>query len=490
MKITVRQPGISLKLRKNIGRSTIDGRVPVSARFQGQQREVELSPYLGEHGSVHVRKSVREPAGAFSITLTDQVNDAAQDSLYGLIEPMDVIEIRMTGDAYKSVEQLPIMMRGFVSEVRRTQAVQADGKPVRKITISGQDYGKIWQIYQIFSLPNAPEGWNLILDFPFFRRFGLTFNTMPAGQLVKEIVERILNPFLTSMGALAGEHQSPVTTLRTSGVQIRDGNVAPYGIGGYISGTIYALLNEYCDIGAWNELFIDDLEDGPTVVYRHNPFLSAGDGALIQPGATMPAITSITRSDVVMLDASRTDSNVANYFWVDAPLLTLAYGPFPRAMAYHGDPNSFYVQNYGNIDPRLYGMRKMTHSTQQWGSNQRYHGNGTPASPERDAEQSNAINWIDSRRKSLIAMNRDNVIFESGSMKLKGNESVRAGTYLRMKNGNMESMYYCVSVAHDFVPFQTYQTSVNFERGTGFIDRSKQESGVASPYWSELADQS
>lgn len=490
MRISVRHPGISVKLRKNIARTTIDGKVPVSSRFQGREQEIELSPYLGEHGSVRVHKSVREPAGRFSIELTDQINDKAQDSLYGLFEPMDVVEIRMTGDAYKSANQPPIMMRGFISDIERTQAVQADGKPVRSVAISGQDYGKIWQIYQVFSLPNEPEGWNMITGFPFFARFGAYFNTMPAGQLITEVVEKILNPFLNEMGALSKAETSPIKPLLTSGIQIRDGSVAPFGVGGYIEGTIYALLNEYCDVGAWNELYIEDQADGPVVVYRQNPFLAAGTGKLIQPHATMPAVTPITRSDVVMLRASRTDENVANYFWVDAPLFPLAYGAFPRAMAYYGDHNSFYVRNYGNIDPRLYGMRKMTHSTQQWGSNQRYNGNGLKAGAERDIEQTNAINWITSRRKSLIEINRDNVVLESGVMRIKGNEAVRAGTYLKLKNGNTEPMHYCVAVDHHYAPFRSYTTTVQFERGTGFIDRARQEGGASSPYWSELADES
>jgi hypothetical protein len=38
-------------------------------------------------------------------------------------------------------------------------------------------------------------------------------------------------------------------------------------------------------------------------------------------------------------------------------------------------------------------------------------------------------------------------------------------------------------VQHDFVPFGGYTTTVQFERGTGFIDRVQQN----APYFSELA---
>src|SRR5689334_2922719 len=123
MSTSIRHPDISLRLLKNVGRTTIDRNVPVSERFSGQKTSIDLKPFLGEHGSVQVSKNIREPAGSFVITLTDMVSVDAQDSLYGLIEPMDVVEIRIAADAYKSVAQIPIMMRGFVSEITRDEAM-------------------------------------------------------------------------------------------------------------------------------------------------------------------------------------------------------------------------------------------------------------------------------------------------------------------------------------------------------------------------------
>jgi len=115
-------------------------------------------------------------------------------------------------------------------------------------------------------------------------------------------------------------------------------------------------------------------------------------------------------------------------------------------------------------------------------------GNGTAAGAERAKQQSTHIGWIDSRRRFLIDQNKDNVIFENGTMRLKGNEDIRAGRYVRLKHGTINSFYYCESVCHEFVPFVGYTTNVNFERGTGFIDRARREAGIESPYYSELAD--
>lgn len=494
MQISVRDPGIQVVLKKNVGRSTTDGNAPVSVRFAGQSRTVDLSPYLGEQSSVRVSKSVREPAGSFQIVLVDRINKAAMDSLYGLIEPMDVIEIRMSGDAFKNggvgsvlLPNLPIMMRGFVSNVRRAQGIGGDGHPVRQVIVSGQDYGKIWQIYQIFHMPNAPQGENLITSFPFFARFGTTFNGLSAQDFVSEIFDKALNPYIVQMGAIAaGNNPSPLMEIQKD-IQVKDGQVLPFGLGGWNGGTIYALFREYCDVGPWNELFIEDREDGPFVVYRPNPFMTADGTKFIQNLTVLPTTVKIDLSSVISSNLGRTDGNVANYFWVDAPRYALNYSETLRAMSYQTDGTgnkTFYIDNYGNNNPKLYGNRRMWEATQQGGNAEANNGNGTTMADGRAVSESSATAWINQRRKTLIEQNKDNVVFEDGSMRLKGDEAIRAGVYLRLTHGNMESDNYVVSVDHEYLPFNSYTTSVNLERGTGFIDRVQQEGD--SPYYSEL----
>src|ERR1035437_7882563 len=126
MKIALRKPGLQVTLLKNVSRTTLDGATPVAQRFSGAMQSIDLTPYIGAHNGVRVSKSVREPAGSFSITMTDQLYypgttltsrgpKSYGDSLYSLIEPMDGIEIRMTGNAYKqagngAASKIPIMM--------------------------------------------------------------------------------------------------------------------------------------------------------------------------------------------------------------------------------------------------------------------------------------------------------------------------------------------------------------------------------------------
>lgn len=64
-------PNIQVTLFKTISRTTLDANNPVSARFQGTARTIDLTNFLGESSSVRTSKSVREPAGGFAITIAD-----------------------------------------------------------------------------------------------------------------------------------------------------------------------------------------------------------------------------------------------------------------------------------------------------------------------------------------------------------------------------------------------------------------------------------
>lgn len=514
-----RYPGVSVVLFKNVGRQKLSGSganaIPVSTRFSGQKSVIDVTKYLGEQGNIQTHKSVREPAGNFSIDFTDQLVVDEDDSIYGLFEPMDIVEIRIAANSYaynsgsgavtpdstpntvSSGSPLPIMMRGFISVISRSQAVGQDGRPARKVTISGQDYGKIWQMNRIYFNPWMPDNNNYITQYKLQTRFGLAFGIESSGSLVKGIVNKILNPFIANMKSKAkssvSSGTSPLQPLSTAGVQIQGGNVAPFGVNDWQGGSIYDLLNTFCDAGVWNELYIDDWESGPTVVYRPNPFIKAGGDCTrtsdyINKNTILPLkVGPFDLTYIISYDVVRTDNNVANYYWVESPQYDMFFQFVGKAMAASGGPAStFIINNYGNVDPTLYGLKRMEERTNQGSLEQRYAGN-TPASMNAK-DGSVSLNWINGRRNALYEMNKDNVIFESGTIRLVGNENVRAGSYFLLKHGNMVSTYYVVSADHQLTPFGSYVTSINVERGTGFLDRSQKGTGTDSPYWSELAD--
>jgi hypothetical protein len=112
MNIDLRKPVIQVWLHKNVGRITLNGQAPVGQRFAGQRRDVDLTPYLGEGSVVRVTKSVHEPAGAFSISVTDQIDPDMLDSFYTVIEPMDSIEIRISARGYDAARDAGGMVAG------------------------------------------------------------------------------------------------------------------------------------------------------------------------------------------------------------------------------------------------------------------------------------------------------------------------------------------------------------------------------------------
>ncbi|WP_121307361.1 hypothetical protein [Paraburkholderia sp. BL17N1] len=468
-------------LHKNIARKTVNGSTPVSVRYAGQSSVVDLTPFLSEANPVRVSKSVREPAGTFSVALADKVDTDVLDSLYAVIEPMDSIVTRLSAWSHTTDgTNVQIMMRGFVSQVQRMEGMSAAGQPTRSVVITGHDYGKILQMMQIFFMPNAPEdAAAMITSFPFFAKFGDFDNIMQAGPFVQAVFDKVVNPYLANMSKNAASTNAvmPIST----DVQVTGAQVSPFGVGSFDGGTVDALVKSHGDIGPWNEFFIEDREAGPFAVYRPNPFREAATGQYLMPveADKEPMIVDIDRGEVVSMTVSRTDAHVANYYRADCPRFVLNYDSTARMLAFQSAQDSapFYVRDYGNIDPALYGVRKMEETTQQAGIGETSNGNGTQYGPRRDTSRNGALDWINSRRQQLLDQNKDNVVLESGSMRLKGRESIKAGRYLRLTHGAMQSDYYIVGGTHDFTPFGNYFTEVQFERGTGFVDRIQSAGG-------------
>jgi hypothetical protein len=530
MFVDLRRPGISILLKKNVGRSPsasgattngITGSTPQSAQYSlanyaqnnpdgTQTNVIDLTGWLSEHGSVKVTNSVHAGAGIFTITLADKILESVWDTIYSIIEPMDSIEISMAANAYQYAGVgLPIMMRGFVSKVSRGQSMGADGKPHRTVTISGHNYGKLLQMLQLFSLAGAMNTASAaaITAFPFFTRFGFASGLQDSGAFLQTVFSKIVNPYIASMSENPDGTPNQTSPLIPMALDLQtDGEkVSLAGVGTWTEGTVYSLISQYCDVGVWREFFVEDRVDGPYAVFRPKPYVDASldvpaalqSGAMIMNGVTPPALTQITKADVVSINCERSDENVANYFWVTAPRYTECDGDLARKTAYLSSAssadNTVYVTNYGNVSPALYGTRKMEAATQMAGGDEVLNGNGlnnppggNPNQPSYNQSQASQLAWIAAMRGAMIELNRDNVVFEQGEMSLKGNENIRAGTYVQIKNGDAGSCYYAEAVTHEYAPFGNYFTQVSsFSRGTGFIDRTTRTAGVA-PYWTEM----
>jgi hypothetical protein len=494
VKARVFAPQCSVLLIKNVARKTVDGEAAVSDRFSGTERVIDLAPWLSDSSGIRTSKSVREAAGGFSLTLADRRHPISLDSLYGLIEPMDLIEIRMSHTPHEYTatgDKLPIIMRGVVTSIRRTESMASSGKPARQVVVSGQDYGKFWQILQIFYMPNYPAGANLLTQFKAFAQYGVGFATQSARAFLVDVVEKIINPFISDMRS-SGEggsnpDVSPLVLLQADDDDVQGslGVVSPFGINQWNGGTVYQLLRSHLDVGPWCELFIEDREDGVHVVYRNVPFYGT-DGNQIGEFED-PDVIDVPAADVVSLSLDRSDEDVANYFWVDAPRYEMVNGPILRAVAASGDESSYFLQDHHNANPKIYGVRKMWVQTQQGAASEWTSGAGAKEATVTQI-QTLSESWITSRRTLLAAYNKDNVVFEDGSIRLRGREDIRAGVYVRLYRGSMTALYYVVEVSHEFIPFSGFFSTLRVVRGTGFIERAKRSGGLLAPYNSELTD--
>ncbi len=494
--VQVLGPQFDVTLFKTVKRDMIDDAEKVSVRFGATSPTIDLTPFLTDFSTITTSKSIREPAGGWAITVSDQPYsiDTGADSLYGVVEPMDMVEIRFRHIG-NGLPEIPVVMRGFVSVVRRSESIGADGTPQRGVTITGQDYGKIWQMLQIFYGPGYVIGQDIISAFSMYERFGAGFKIGQTGaEFLKESFDKILNPYLTNI--VKGNSPMPATMELVA--QQKHGTTSLSGTQNQ-EGSLYGLFTQFLDVGPWNELFITEDDEKVYCVYRPNPSLDLKGKPIDQDSAAPVAFDinnidvtklvyhTVPAVDIVSLDVSRTDANVSNYYWVRSPRYELASDIYLRqASISSGDKKTVDLTGYVNSKGALYGIRKLEVGTEMGADDVSNTSTGLPASAQTQRDTS-TMNWISKRRESLVKQNRDNVILESGSIAIKGNENIRAGSFVVIKRGTFSAIYYVVQVDHQFSPFNRFVTVLSVDRGMGFVERMRKNGGPESPYYAEMA---
>lgn len=474
-------PQMRVTIRKSILRR--EGRSERYPGSGGAGPVIDITPYLSDRGRVFISKNLYQPMGAFSLVVADRPSDDYLDTLYGLIEPMDTVEIRLARSPEEYGGVPPVIMRGFVEAIRRNETMSDDGTPQRVVVISGSDYGLMFTLVRIIHLLAYVTGINLLSGFPFWEMTGIEKQPLTPGQWIDLLLQNVLNPALASF-AVASDS---VPVVITSNVTVTDGVIWPRRD---YEGTLWELMLAHSD-QPWNELFIRDTDAGVEVVHRPLPFRDATvDRAWIPQGAQtieLPEseIIPVGIDEVSSLNAGRTDSHIANLYWVDHPLDVFLGGSnllFASAIQNQDRATIFLddAATYPNSDPRLYGARPMRVATQFGWTGMATDGVDLPESQQMAARGS-MLDWLRRKRLDLIALNKDNVVFESGEMVLRGNERLRAGRYIDLTRHKMRSIYYLYEVVHQFIPFRAYTTTCRFIRGTGFLDRSRSD----SPYTDE-----
>ncbi|HKT53699.1 MAG TPA: hypothetical protein VJP88_04565 [Caulobacteraceae bacterium] len=478
------RPQISVVLKKAINRRSVATGVDASQRVQGNDNaSIDLARFLGKGFGVSVCRTVRGPSsGNFTIRFPDKMVPGQLESIYGLIEPMDVIEIRMQRTpSGPGTASMPIVIRGLVTDVGRDQ-VMTEAGPQRAVVVTGHDYSKILQLMRVIYLPTMIVGQDLLTALNLFTNYNIDAqNYVTADAFVNEVMVKAVQPFIKRLQAATGGGHSPIEMLNVEALSpAASSNVSPYGTQGWGGGAIFDLLTEFGDVGPWQELFVEDRDDGPYLVYRPAPLRTATGGwvqAEVANLKTAVAEVLVESADIIELHARRSDANVANYFWVDAPAYQIIGSPTLQQ-----DQNlqpAPAVTGYQNCDPAIYGTRLMRVSTNQGG---RYDGQAQAALSKGDED---ALNLNNAKRQIIIDANQDNVVFEAGSMRLKGNEAIRAGGDVKVRSGNFVWRCYGHTVQHDYIVGGAFTTTVTFERGTGFIER-EQLQGASSAYLQEI----
>ncbi len=473
MAIPVFNPAIEVRLFKMVAR-----RHGVAERYAAAKRDIDLTPLLGDTGAVRTMKDIGEPAGGFTVAFGDRLSGAAQDSLAAFIEPMDLIEIRAAREPHRYAgATLPLLMRGWVSSVQRTETMTADGTPQRTVVVQGQDSGKLWLIHQVI--------WELayLQEVPFLDLFRLQAATgieaamLPVAEFMRQLTTRVVNPKVERLNAFAERQVRPFAVDAT----VPEGVVSITAVAPF-QGPLWDLVEQMAD-RPWNEAFIEDRgapgEEVPTVVFRPAPYRDR-DGRLILPGAAEPGRIDLDISAVASIEAGRSDQRVANFFWVPPGATMLDLNQFVNVGSLQaGDPLDF---EHGNNHPKLFGVRKMTVPTRLLPDLPGGRAPRDMSEGERQQASDHVTLWHLRRAKQLRDMNRDNTVLSEGGMVVRGSEELKPGRYLRLTRGDLISEHYITRVAHSITPLQGWTTQLGTERGTDFLERNKM---AGSPYLAE-----
>ncbi|MGE0674192.1 MAG: hypothetical protein AB7O64_14165 [Methylibium sp.] len=476
------QPQVKVTLiktcrRESLGTTVNAGRdvLPDMTRL-GQFTELDLTPFLMDGGGVRTSKSVRDAAGTFSLTLSDR--PVRGSSIYSLIEPTDIMEIGFARSPVARPSDLPVVMRGLVSAVSRAETIEG-GHPQRAVQVAGHDFGKILQMLRIYYLPGSVVGEVWLDQFRFFRQYNMDAKIKPAEVFLEEVVANVINPYLQKVVAITQGRGLSVAVPKSFVADCSiAGLVSPVGVATFHGGSVYDLLSRFLDVGPFNELYVEDRGATMAVVCRPAPWRDlAGD--YIDPAASAETV-EVSDEDLMQINISRSDAGVANYFWCGNGSWELLNNGTLQLLAQSGNRSTYTAFDYINAATARFGLRKMEVES-QLGDPLGLFGDG-PAEKGAARERATRARWLDNRRRVLALSNRDNVVLEAGQLRLRGNEAIRAGQYIELQRGAMRSTQYAVTVQHEFLPAVGFFTTVDFERGTGFVAG---QSRVGKPWFDE-----
>jgi hypothetical protein len=459
---------------------------------------IDLGPFLGDEGSVRTTKGVDEPCGGFTVVFADRVANEGADTVYALAEAMDMVEIRMKRIPPGVGALCPLVMRGFISKIRRDETIAADGRPQRVVIIEGQDMTKLWFNWSV--LPEAQMAGDLVSmlsTYNLFAAAGIEYAIRPVAQFVRDFTETIMNAAVARFSTVSGVAIPPFDISRVT-VPDDQGLISAAILQGFPGGTYWDVVDYVAD-RPWNELWVFDPPDGgnPQLIFRPVPYFDTG-GGLIMPGAEDPGTITWDIGEIVSLSSVRSDHRVANFYWVPPGTSLPDSAGMTGINSYvrlGGPPPSgpMWAIDHDNSNMAIYGLRKMQHDTRLIPSEIPEPRSANLNTPGVRIEAGDITTlWNLLRCEQLRDLNWDNSVWETTEMVVKGHEDLIPGVYLEWTRGQFRgsglvSKAYIYRVAHTWVPLKSgtsagWLTTLTLERGNGFLNR---DGMGASPYWAE-----
>lgn len=433
-----------------------------------------LAELLGDGASIVVNKSIYSIKGNFAIVIPDRPDQTTGDTIYANLAPMDHVEIRMAHDPSSASYngKLPLVMRGFITQVERRAALDASGRPTNLYVIHGSDYGRILEQLKIYYTKDYATGSVLSSKYAIYTKYLLNQNTMSAKTFFEGLINQVVNPYLQGVKWYKdGGDSSEAMSIKPEMADV-DASVWVQGISSF-EGSIWELLSSNADL-AWHELFIEDREDAPYLVYRPNPFKEISGEDIQQKGFVAAKWYDKDNLDLQSINAERSDANVANWFVLQSPLMGRMFGASYNRWLMINNDQWTYLKDYEYCLPTLYGDRKLEVTINQAPLDHPTSINGVPAS-KLDKLNTDWIFWLTKRRETLAKFNRDNAVWESGTLAIVGDEAIKPGRYLYLTRGGMKQWMYLTHVTHTFHPYHSFTTTTQFTRGSGWLVRQTYE---------------
>jgi len=295
------------------------------------------------------------------------------------------------------------------------------------------------------------------------------YKAKSAQEFINNALDGSINKYVSAITVTQKPQDDSGIIKRMTGEVSVSGTVSPFTPNSFVDVSLYGMLKTMMDAPVFNELYTRDDPHAVTLVVRPIPF-KALDGQFIQGRTETLAIST---EDVISVKYARSDSAVANYYWVTSSAASLSNNmDMLKYTALSGATEKFVLFDYLNSLRDVFSIRKMETQTLLWPGDYRH---SDSPNEQQLTEANTDLNYrLIYRRELLAQLNQDNAIYESGHLVVRGNETIKPGNYIRLQDGAyVLGEVYAHTAKHSFTPFRDYLTHIEFDRGTFFYEAVK-----------------